>query len=63
MGGPPPRYTEHEYFLLNRLGCVQQVPPSFPEKVKPVFTIGFRGYTQAWVFRGDQLRGAGYKID
>ncbi|MDM8523477.1 hypothetical protein QUF80_08910 [Desulfococcaceae bacterium HSG8] len=26
------------------------------EVVPPEFTISFRGYTQAWIFRGDQLR-------
>lgn len=29
------------------------------EAVQPYFTISLRGYTQAWIFRGDQLRNSG----
>jgi hypothetical protein len=32
----------------------------FPHRVAPVGTIGFRGFTQAWIVRGDDLKQAGF---
>ncbi len=49
-------YGEHDYYLLNRMGITQSQLP-FPESVKPYMTLDFRGYVQAWVFRGSDIRG------
>ena len=54
-------YTKADYYVMNRSAVVQESAP-FPDNVKPVFVIGFRGYAQAWVFRGDQLDAAGCRF-
>lgn len=59
---PEAKYTKNEYFLLSRIGCILEYPPFFPEGIEPLFTIKFRGYIQAWVFRGDLLSAAGFKF-
>lgn len=51
-------YTNRDYFILSRSGLIQDYP-KYPEGVEPEFTIDYRGYTVAWVFRGDKLKDAG----
>jgi hypothetical protein len=60
-GFPPPAYDQKEYFVINRSAVIQKMVV-FPEGVDPVDTISFRGYTQAWIFRGDDLRKAGFRF-
>ena len=54
-------YDNRDYVVINRSAAVQQMI-RFPDQVEPVDTITFRGYTQAWIFRGDQLKKAGFRF-
>jgi hypothetical protein len=49
------RFTKNDYYVFNRNQYL--LGKFFPEGVSPVFTVSFRGHAQAWVFRGDQIRG------
>ncbi|MGH2354195.1 MAG: hypothetical protein ACRDJN_21530, partial [Chloroflexota bacterium] len=62
---PPPsefRYTEQDYYVVNRASVLQDYW-RFPYRVQPEFVLEFRGYAQAWVFRGDRLRAAGFQFE
>ena len=51
-------YDSCTLFLVSRYNfLVDSVP--FPRIVAPLFTISYRGYQQAWVWRGDALKKAG----
>lgn len=49
-------YGEHDYYLLNRMGVAQSEYP-FPESAMPYMKVEFRGFVQAWVFRGSDIPG------
>nr|CAI78697.1 hypothetical protein [uncultured Gammaproteobacteria bacterium] len=51
-------YTSRDFYIINRQGLLYQ--KDIPETINPLFTIGFRGFTQAWVYRGDQLAATGF---
>jgi hypothetical protein len=55
-------YTNHDYYVLNRSSIVQKFQ-RFPTNVQPEFVLAFRGYVQAWVFRGDHLQDAGFRFE
>jgi hypothetical protein len=55
------RYTNHDYYVINRSILVQQAA-KFPSTVQPIDTISYRGFTQAWIFRGDHLKEAGFRF-
>jgi hypothetical protein len=55
-------YTEFDYYVVNRSTVLIDLFP-FPANVEPVFVISYRGYTQAWVFRGDDLQEAGFRFE
>ncbi len=55
------RYEADEYFLVNRSAYVQNAR-TFPRDVQPEAVIDFRGYVQAWIFRGDRLKAAGFQF-
>jgi hypothetical protein len=55
------RYADNEYFLVNRSTYVQNAR-AFPAGVPPEDVISFRGYVQAWIFRGDKLKAAGFRF-
>lgn len=57
---PYARYSASDYFLVNRT-CFVTRCASFPVGVQPEATLDFRGYVQAWVYRGDRLRDAGFR--
>lgn len=58
---PETVYTADTYFVVNRLCFVTQAQcGEFPAGVWPEATLDFRGYVQAWVFRGDRLKEAGF---
>jgi hypothetical protein len=61
-GPAAPAYNQQEYFVVNRSAVIQKMVV-FPEGVDPVDTIDFRGYIQAWIFRGDDLRKAGFQFE
>jgi len=50
----PLSYTGRDYYIVDRLSVVQDWL-AFPGGITPRFTIGARGFAQAWVFRGDDL--------
>jgi hypothetical protein len=54
------RYTMANYYVINRAAIMLDYP--FPDDVEPEFLIKHRGFTQAWVFRGDKLKKKGYKL-
>jgi len=47
------RLSDRDYYLFNRSSVL--MGDWFPVGAEPLFTISFRGFTQAWVFRGDRL--------
>jgi hypothetical protein len=51
-------YDSCALFLVSRYHFVVDALP-FPRSVVPLFTISYRGYPQAWVWRGDELKKAG----
>lgn len=55
------RYTGNDFYVLNRMG-VTLSPEPFPAPVKPLFTISFRGFATAWVFRGTDLAAQGFSF-
>lgn len=55
-------YTEMDYYVINRLSVVLGLA-RLPEGVEPEFVISYRGYVQAWVFRGDRLKEANFQFD
>jgi hypothetical protein len=55
------RYSENDFYILNRMG-VTSSPQPFPDKIPPFFTISFRGFVEAWVFRGSDLAANGFRF-
>lgn len=55
------RYTKDDYYILNRNAAAQNYT-AFPYKVLPLFTLDYRGFTQAWIFRGDSLSRAHFRF-
>jgi hypothetical protein len=53
--------SRDKYWIVNRNAIAQG--RCFPVAVKPAFTLGFRGFTQAWIYRFDQLAAAGYAFN
>jgi hypothetical protein len=51
-------YDTCALFLVNRYNFIIDAL-LFPRTVEPLFTIRYRGYPQAWVWKGDELRKAG----
>lgn len=49
------------YYVLNRQLIAGGLLHNFPE-ISPDFVVGYRGFTMAWVFRGDRLKSAGYRF-
>jgi hypothetical protein len=49
-----------DYYLINRASVVFGFP--FPYGIEPDFVVDFRGFVQAWVFRGDHLAAGGYRF-
>lgn len=55
-------YSRDDYFIVNRSALNSKVPRNFPTEVVPYETVNYRGYIQAWVFRGDQLNEKGFSF-
>ena len=55
-------YANSDYYVINRSSVVQGYC-ELPAGVEPAFVISFRGFIQAWVFRGDQIKAAGYRFN
>lgn len=49
------RYTELDYYVMNRTTIFAQAG-IYLKDVKPIFTLSYRGFIQAWIYRGDQLK-------
>jgi hypothetical protein len=54
-------YSRNDFYVLNRMGIAQS-SLNFPEHVTPYETISFRGFVQAWVFRGSDLAEQGFRF-
>jgi hypothetical protein len=52
-------FTENDYYVLNRAE-VFQAGVLFPKDKRPLWTIDFRGVSQAWVFRGSDIKDVYY---
>jgi hypothetical protein len=52
-------YSERDFFVLNRMGITQS-RMKFPEKIVPFDSISYRGFVQAWVFCGSDLKKNGF---
>ena len=52
-------YSERDFFVLNRMGITQS-EMKFPEKVAPFDSIIYRGFVQAWIFCGSDLKKNGF---
>ena len=53
-----PPLTKRDYYLFSRLALMQR-RLIFPS-IEPVHVVSHRGYAIAWLYRGDQLKAAGY---
>jgi hypothetical protein len=51
-------YDSCAFILVSRYNFIVDDIP-FPRTVAPLFTISYRGYPQAWMWRGDALKKAG----
>lgn len=49
------------YYVINRQLLAGGLIAAFPT-IEPDFTLGYRGFAMAWVFRGDRLINAGYRF-
>ena len=49
------------YYVINRQLIAGGLLRTFPN-IKPDFVVRYRGFTMAWVFRGDRLKSAGYRF-
>ena len=48
-------------FLFNRFNLIvdsYEIPP----KTKPIYTLSYRGYPMAWLYRGDELKNSGFSF-
>jgi hypothetical protein len=56
--GDPAKMTKADYYIASRLSLIQtqKIP-----QITPDFVVAYRGYDQAWVYRGDRLLAAGYR--
>ena len=50
----PQNFKKTDYIVINANNIIFGLAKGI-EQIKPVFTISNRGYTYAWVYRGDQL--------
>lgn len=57
--GNPGKMTRTDYYLVSRLTLIQR--RSIPE-IAADFVVSYRGYVQAWVYRGDRLLASGYRF-
>jgi len=56
----PYGYGNNDYYILSRNGISSYPYIKFPDKVKPLFSLADRGFVKAWVFRGSDLKAAGF---
>ena len=47
-------FTNSDYYIINRASVFQD--GLVIKDIEPLFTLSYRGFVQAWVYRGDQLR-------
>ena len=53
-----PPLDNKSFYIVDRLYLIQDVY-NIPQ-IEPDFTIAYRGYALAWIFRGDRLAASGY---
>lgn len=49
-------YSNNDYYIFNRMGVSETSLP-FPDTVGPYITVEFRGFVQAWIFKGSDISG------
>lgn len=59
VAGQEPLTRDHSY-VFNRSAAIQRFP--FPGGLEPDLTVSLRGFTQAWVYRGDRLQASSYQF-
>ncbi|HEX2171983.1 MAG TPA: hypothetical protein VHL09_06010 [Dehalococcoidia bacterium] len=57
---PHSRYTADDYFVIGR-HCFVVECANFPVGIEPEQVLAFRGYVQAWLYRGDRLYEQGFR--
>jgi hypothetical protein len=50
-----PKLTKSDYYIINRSSIVQGYSSPFKD-LEPILVLSYRGYIQAWLYRGDQLK-------
>lgn len=55
-----PPLGKNSFYVVNRLYLITGAYP-IPQ-IEPDFTVSYRGYVLAWVFRGDRLAESGYRF-
>jgi hypothetical protein len=53
------KYTENDFYIINRSGLLIN-HNNFPKGIQPLCVVSFRGFNQAWVYRGDHLAQADF---
>jgi hypothetical protein len=57
----PLTYTGRDYYIVDRLSVVQGWL-AFPDGIDSAFAVAARGFTQAWVYKGDVLAKQGFSF-
>ncbi|MCB8819912.1 hypothetical protein [Microvirga rosea] len=57
--GQDGKMTANDYYVASRLGLLQL--SNIPQ-IPPDFVVSYRGFVQAWAWRGDRLKAAGYTV-
>ena len=52
---PDVEFTHSDYYIINRQSVTAE-RTTMIDGIEPLFTLSYRGFVQAWVYRGDQLR-------
>ncbi len=49
-------FTHSDYYIINRISVMAERITMIDDNIKPLFTLSHRGFVQAWIYRGDQLK-------
>ena len=49
------KFDDKSYYIINKTKIYRYDLPEFIYDVKPVYSLGYKGETGVWVYRGDQL--------
>jgi hypothetical protein len=48
-------FTHSDYYIINRISVMAE-RTTMIDGIEPLFTLSYRGFVQAWIYRGDQLK-------